>query len=134
MPRDVFDLSDDDSLSLTDEDLTLEPEKEPAKPRKPRKEKVPGELLSNIESGLLDRKRSEQKRFQNATDSCFWIAICFQTREEKIQATRFCGLPDDTQYVDGKPFMEALGAEIDAQGPDWKPNMRGVSKKLEDLT
>lgn len=39
--------------------------------------------VSALLSAFKSRQKEEQKRFQNATDSEYWFAVCFKTRDEK---------------------------------------------------
>src|SRR5574343_2114133 len=39
--------------------------------------------LSALEQGIKDRKAAEKARFRAATDSEYWVALCFTSRAEK---------------------------------------------------
>lgn len=39
--------------------------------------------LTAMEQAYRDRAKAETDRFRNATDSEFWFAVCFTSREEK---------------------------------------------------
>lgn len=39
--------------------------------------------LDEIKRGFRERAKAENSRFENVTDSEFWFAMCFQTREQK---------------------------------------------------
>lgn len=39
--------------------------------------------LDALENAFRGRRRDEDKRFKQATDSEFWFATCFRTREHK---------------------------------------------------
>ena len=55
------------------------------------------------------RKTAEDARFNLATDTEYWLAICFETREQKeafLRASRTAALGD--KYIDGKRFAAML--------------------------
>ena len=59
------------------------------------------------------RKTDEDKRFRLATDSEYWLAVCFESREQKeafLRASRTAVLGD--KYIDGKRFAAMLGISL----------------------
>lgn len=67
-----------------------------------------------LEQGYRDRAKAESDRFKRATDSEFWFAVCFTTREEKeafLQAAGLSHLGD--KYLDGRQVAHALDVDID---------------------
>lgn len=60
------------------------------------------------------RRKTEDKRFRDATDSEFWFAVCFRTRDEKnafldaLGARRQCG----DKYLDGHKLAQIMGIEM----------------------
>ena len=69
--------------------------------------------LTALEAAFKERRGVEDKRFQQATDSEFWVALCFRSREAKeafLAATSTSRLGD--KYVDGHAFAKALGVDL----------------------
>lgn len=59
------------------------------------------------------RAKAEQERFALATDSEYWVAVCFQTREQKehfLAATKL--LKSGDKYIDGALVAKVLGVEL----------------------
>ncbi|RTE47903.1 hypothetical protein [Actinobaculum sp. 352] len=59
--------------------------------------------LSALEQSYRDRAKAEENRFRQATDSEYWIAVCFPSREEKEKFLRKWDLIDHgDKYLDGR--------------------------------
>jgi hypothetical protein len=59
------------------------------------------------------RAKAEQERFALATDSEYWVAVCFQTREQKehfLAVTKLLKAGD--KYIDGALVAKVLGIEL----------------------
>lgn len=72
--------------------------------------------LSALESAFRERRKDEDKRFKQATDSEFWFAACFPSREAKdsfLAAVGAARLGD--KYVDGVALAKILGVELDVE-------------------
>ncbi|WP_461004577.1 hypothetical protein [Trueperella pyogenes] len=70
--------------------------------------------LTAMQKAYRERAKAEEDRFKNATDSEFWFAVCFKTREHKerfIQAINAAHLGD--KYLDGHQLSRILGIDID---------------------
>lgn len=66
-----------------------------------------------LEQGYRDRATAERARFKRATDSEFWVAVCFTTREEKDAFLERSGLaPLGDKYLDGRSVADALGVDL----------------------
>jgi hypothetical protein len=66
-----------------------------------------------LEQGYRDRATAERARFKRATDSEFWVAVCFTTREEKEAFLERSGLaPLGDKYLDGRSVADALGVDL----------------------
>jgi hypothetical protein len=69
--------------------------------------------LDAVSEGFRARMRDEANRFRDSTDSEFWFAVCFQSREQK---EAFLGalkvLLHGDKYVDGQVLAEALGIAL----------------------
>ena len=69
--------------------------------------------LSAVLFGFKQRAKEEAKRFEEATDSEFWVALCFGNRDEKLQFLEIIGaLPIGTKYVDGRKLAAAMGIKL----------------------
>lgn len=67
-----------------------------------------------LEQGYRDRAKAEADRFKRATDSEYWVAVCFTTREEKEAFLRAAGLAHlGDKYLDGRQVAAALDVDID---------------------
>lgn len=58
--------------------------------------------LSALEEGFRARAKNEEKRFFAATDSEFWLAVCFQDREERDRFLAALGAADRAKTVGGR--------------------------------
>lgn len=69
--------------------------------------------LSALEQGMRERNAAEAKRFQQATDSEFWFAVCFRSRAHKeafLEGIRAAQLGD--KYLDGHALARLLGVTL----------------------
>lgn len=66
-----------------------------------------------LQAGFKARAKQEARRFQDVTDSEFWVAVCFQTRAEKeafLKALNLAQLGD--KYIDGHKAAQLLGVDL----------------------
>jgi hypothetical protein len=69
--------------------------------------------MSALEAGIKKRKKAERDRFQAATDSEYWFAVCFQSRAEKETFLRAAGLWEHgDKYLDGRVVADTLGIDV----------------------
>ncbi|WP_206793985.1 hypothetical protein [Amycolatopsis sp. MtRt-6] len=71
--------------------------------------------LDAVARGFRERTKREDERFRLATDSEYWFALCFKTREDKdafLAAARL--LPIGDKYLDGYAVARALGIPMPA--------------------
>ena len=75
--------------------------------------------LDAVQQGFRDRIKNENNRFELATDSEYWFAACFQTREQKEVFLKAMDLiVHGDKYIDGRLLAEKLGVELpDADVP-----------------
>lgn len=72
--------------------------------------------LDEVARGFRERRKTEAKRFEDATDSEFWFAVCFESREQKeaflkaLQWTLATG--GDDKYLDGTVLAKKCGIEL----------------------
>lgn len=65
--------------------------------------------LSALEQAYRDRAKAEASRFTAATDSEFWVAVCFTSREEKEAFLAEFGLMrHGDKYLDGGQVAKTL--------------------------
>lgn len=84
--------------------------------------------IEAVKGEFQKRREQEQARFVNATDSEFWVAVCFENREQKDEFLRKSGLAKlGDKYIDGTKAAELLEIELTAKSPPIKPlkNHRG---------
>lgn len=69
--------------------------------------------LDELHASFRKRAEMENDRFQNTTDSEYWFAVCFQTREQKdafLRAMNLFLIGD--KYLDGLEVAKQLGIDI----------------------
>lgn len=71
--------------------------------------------LDAVQKGFRDRIKNENNRFKLSTDSEYWFAACFQTREQKEAFLKALDLLEHgDKYIDGRLLAEKLGIELPA--------------------
>lgn len=73
--------------------------------------------LDAVQSGFRARAADEARRFALATDSEYWGAICFQTREQRdafFAAIKCLDLAVDARYFDGCEIARRMGINLPA--------------------
>lgn len=69
--------------------------------------------LDALAKGFRERTKREDERFKLATDSEYWFAVCFKTREDKdafLATARLMAVGD--KYLDGYAVARALGIAL----------------------
>lgn len=70
--------------------------------------------ITALEQGYRDRAKAEADRFKRATDSEYWVAVCFDSREEKERFLQRAGLADlGDKYLDGREVADRLAIDLD---------------------
>lgn len=70
--------------------------------------------LGALEEGYRSRAKAEADRFKRATDSEYWVAVCFTSREEKDRFLHRAGLADiGDKYLDGREVADRLAVDLD---------------------
>lgn len=87
----------------------------------PKKEKE-----SNADSAYQDRAKQEQKRRKNATDSEFWLCLCFKTDADRARFTEKIGYSGG-RFVNGVEFRK-LTEKIKPDAPK-----RGFPRKARSV-
>lgn len=76
--------------------------------------------LGALEFGFRKRMADEGRRFALATDSEYWSAICFNTREQKeafFAALGVLDLGNGARYFDGNAIAQRMGINLPAGDP-----------------
>lgn len=69
--------------------------------------------LAVVKTSFQERKATEEARRKKATDSEYWVCLCFQTREQVEEFMRNCEHPrPDEKYVDGVKFARRIGKGV----------------------
>lgn len=69
--------------------------------------------LDEVQASFRERIKTENSRFQNTTDSEYWFAMCFQSREQKDAFLRAMDLfLIGDKYLDGVEVARQLGIDI----------------------
>lgn len=73
---------------------------------------------NEILESFKQRAANENERLLDATDSEFWVAVCFQTREQKDEFLRKSGLQKiGDKYLDGIKVAKQMGIALDTPVP-----------------
>jgi hypothetical protein len=89
--------------------------------------------LEELKSDFQKRSKQEEKRREQITDSEFWCAFCFETREQKEEFLLRLKLLDlGDKYIDGPAAARILGVPLEQPRMVW-PRIR-VNRRLVDLT
>lgn len=93
-------------------------------------------VLSEAEQAFRERAQREADRFELATDSEYWAALCFQSRRQKeqfLQALRDrLGLRDDgDKYLDGWEVAKAMGITLDREDVPYNTSAKQDRRWLE---
>lgn len=76
-------------------------------------EQVANHEISATLQAFKDRAKKEQERFEIATDSEYWFAVCFQTRAQKEAFLRGVKLLQaGDKYIDGRLLAKRMGIEL----------------------
>ncbi|WP_242890781.1 hypothetical protein [Actinomadura litoris] len=70
----------------------------------------PEELEKRL--GFRERARREDERFRMATDSEFWLALCFRDAEDPARFCRATRIPADGRYIPGPKLADFAGRSL----------------------
>lgn len=88
--------------------------------------------LAAVDKGFRERAKDESARFRLATDSEYWFAVCFQSREQKEEFLRKMDLFDiGDKYLDGQIVADRLGVEISEQDVPYNTSSKIDPKLLK---
>jgi len=72
-------------------------------------EQYSAEVVSATQQAFRDRTKREAQRFEDATDSEYWCALCFRTRADKESFLRQFNISDlGDKYLDGHAVSARL--------------------------
>lgn len=78
-------------------------------------EEVAVKETSAVLQAFIARSKAEQERFLLATDSEYWVGLCFQTREQKEHFLREAKLlQHGDKYIDGALLAKRMGITLPA--------------------
>lgn len=69
--------------------------------------------LDEVQAGFRARAKAENDRFASVTDSEYWFAVCFKTREQKehfLRVMKWLNLGD--KYLPGDLVAKSQGIEL----------------------
>jgi hypothetical protein len=93
----------------------------------------PTEDAERVRSAFQQRADEEADRFTAATDSEFWVALCFQTRAQKDEFLEKLGVAAlGDKYLDGRAVAAAMGIKLES--PDVQRRNVRLNKRLLKLT
>ncbi|WP_216364377.1 hypothetical protein [Pantoea coffeiphila] len=88
--------------------------------------------LDALQEGFRQRAKAEASRFELTTDSEYWCALCFQTREQKEVFLKALDLfTHGDKYLDGQLVAERLGIKLPEGHVPYKPDGKIVKTWLE---
>lgn len=124
-----------DDILLAGANITLAGVEDDDTPDMPPPNEAEAEALaeaSQVLTGFRERAKRENDRFVDATDSEYWIAICFQTRDQKEEFLRKTNLADlGDKYLDGMQVAQVMGIKLTSRIPAL-PTLR-LDRKLQSL-
>lgn len=87
--------------------------------------------INEVLTAFKNRAEREDQRFVDATDSEYWVAICFQTRDQKEEFLQKLGLLEmGDKYLDGMRVAHKLGVKLESRVPPL-PQLRNDWRLLE---
>lgn len=135
----ALELASDDGLSLADDSIRLIGDDqdtvntgEEGALRPDQAEQMAAEEVSELLQGFRNRERNEQQRFEDATDTEYWVALCFQTREQKEQFLHAIGWYElGDKFIDGMAAAEKANITLTARIPPMPRHT--IDRQLSDL-
>lgn len=132
---------DDDSDAIAFDDSTIAAKKKPVPVIVSEGEILPvlqvetdaDDEQSEVLTGFRQRAKRDDNRYWDAVDSEFWVAVCFQSREQKEEFLTKVGLiADGDKYLDGMLVAEKLGVilETPIESP---PQVRPFDRFFESI-
>ena len=79
-----------------------------------------------------ERKKALREKLRLTTDSGYWCALCFETREQVDAFLKEINWVDGDKYIDGVVFARRLGIKLPEAKIDYRPTAR-PNKRLSTL-
>jgi hypothetical protein len=101
------------ALDLGDDALALEEEE--AVDTSATFEEIHQDTVAKVTTAFAQRAQDDRARFLDATDSEYWFAVCFTSREQKeafLNAVQWPGVEPDDKYIHGEDIASALVIEL----------------------
>jgi ABC-type uncharacterized transport system involved in gliding motility auxiliary subunit len=105
---------------------------------KPNMEKEAKKELNELQQRFSDAAKRENTRLSDTIDSEYWVAICFQTREQKDEFLKLAGwLKHGDKYLDGMQIAKTMGVELKSRVPkvykikEDEPKFKRIALKLK---
>jgi len=92
--------------------------------------------LDELQSGFRKRAADESARFALATDTEYWAALCFQTREQRdhfFAALKVRDIGIGGRFYDGCAVAKALGITLPSADVPYKPEPKPDPAWIEFL-
>ena len=81
-------------------------------------EAMAAEEVGQVLKGFRARAKQDDKRLMDAVDSEYWIAVCFQTREQKEEFLSKAGWAElGDKYLDGMAVARAMKIKLESRIP-----------------
>lgn len=89
------------------------------------------EELDAVKAAMRAQDKETRQAYEDMWDSEYWIAVVFQTREQKEEFLAIIGLTGQDKYVDGMLLAERLGYTLTSRIPN--PKSPKISQRLKEL-
>lgn len=120
-PRPIEDdivLASDDDIVLASDEIALEGDAPVTVPSVAEAEAQAVAEVEQVANAFRTGEKEQDQRFDDATDSEYWFALCFQTREQKeefLRKMRWIDFGD--KYLDGMTCARASGITLESRIP-----------------
>lgn len=88
---------------------------DPTTPRPGRVNDLAANDVARAKAALRERSKKERKDIADQTNSAFWFAAYFASKEQRdafLAAIRAADLLEDDQHVSGRKLAKLLGVEL----------------------
>ena len=90
--------------------------------------------VTALQQAFRDRQKAEEFRRKKATDSEYWICVCFQSREQVEEFLDKSGWGrDDAKYVDGQKVAESIGISLTPEDSREYSKLPRIDKVFAEL-
>lgn len=88
--------------------------------------------LSALDKAFKENAKDEKRKHQKVIDTEYWVALCFESREQKeafLQAVNLFAQGD--KYLDGRLFAKRCNIALPDEAPPHRE--RGIDPKLAEI-